>query len=105
MTTMAKMRYFYYTDDDFIPLTIDNPDGERFCFKCRRGFWKGETIEIIPPRTVGNKSGGDNWAWIGRKCRYSCEEGARVARDRRDRATPRPQLPVPVTKANVVPSQ
>ncbi|CAB1115736.1 unnamed protein product [Ectocarpus sp. CCAP 1310/34] len=85
MTTMAIMRYFYYTDDDFIPLKIDN-DGDRFCFKCRRAFWKGETIEIIPPHTVGNKSGGDNYAWIGRKCRYSCEEGARVARDR---ATPR----------------
>ncbi|CAM9435470.1 unnamed protein product [Ectocarpus sp. 12 AP-2014] len=69
MTTRAIMRYFYHTDDDFIPLKIDN-DGDRFCFQCRRAFWKGETIEIILPHTVGNKSGGDNYAWIGR-CRYS----------------------------------
>ncbi|CBN78747.1 expressed unknown protein [Ectocarpus siliculosus] len=85
MTTMAHMRYFYHTDDDFIPLKIDN-DGDKSCYKCRRAFWKGETIEIIPPNTVKNKSGGDNYAWIGRRCRYSCDGGARGARDR---ATPR----------------
>ncbi|CAM9239270.1 unnamed protein product [Ectocarpus sp. 8 AP-2014] len=61
MTTMAHMRYFYHTDDDFIPLKIDN-DGDKSCYKCRRAFWKGETIEIIPPETVKNKSGDDNYA-------------------------------------------
>ena len=74
------MRGFNYDDGDFIPLRIDN-NYTRFCFKCERAFWPGETIDIIPPGTVGN------YAWIGRKCRYSCEVGARNAPPR-PRATP-----------------
>lgn len=72
MTTMTLMSRFVYSNEDFIPLQIDN-DGDRFCFQCERTFWPGETIEIIPPGTLGN------YAWIGRRCRYSCKEGRKAA--------------------------
>lgn len=70
MTTMAEMQGYTYSEGDFIHYKIDNHYTKR-CFKCERAFWPGETIEMIPPRRVGNTK------WIGRKCRYSCEEGAR----------------------------
>ncbi|CAM9313728.1 unnamed protein product, partial [Hapterophycus canaliculatus] len=75
MTTMEVMRGFNYSDKDFIPLKIDN-DGDRFCFQCERIFWPGEVIEIIKPGTIGN------YAWIGRRCRYSCKAGAEAAATR-----------------------
>ena len=79
---MQQMGKFDYSDGDFTPLKIDN-DGDRWCFQCNRAFWPGEVIDIIRPGTVGN------YAWIGRRCRYSCEEGEKG--DPRSKLTPIPR--------------